>query len=147
MRRFVALAATALLAVSVAPAAAAGGKHGSFAATALPFPNYSSHTETAEPGCLAGVDGVHNVSEPFTAPGKGVLKATMSGFTGDWDLYLTDDSGAPLLGSAQDQTAGAAAEESVELALKPKQTVNITPCNWAGAPEAEVHWEFVSKKA
>ncbi|MGH2730908.1 MAG: hypothetical protein ACRDJI_09920, partial [Actinomycetota bacterium] len=72
----------------------------------------------------------------FTAPGKGTLTASMEGFVGDWDLAVVMDG--IYIYSVNDQTAGAAAEEEVVVPLKPKQTVAISACNFAGAPEAEV---------
>src|SRR5687768_12465786 len=61
--------------------------------TAVPFPNYSSYTATAQPGCSAGQEGVHKMTKAFETPGAGTLTLSMSGFTGDWDLYVFDDAG------------------------------------------------------
>src|SRR5687768_6955339 len=130
------------------PAGAAGKKkkiQESFTAQAAPLPNYSSVTGTADRGCLAGVEGVHKVSHAFKVPANGTLSAIVEGFTGDWDLFLTDADGKEIVGSAEDQTAGAAAEESFTLPLKKGQEVNITPCNWLGQPQVEVSYTFVSK--
>lgn len=116
----------------------------SFTANALPFPNLSSSTGTEDRGCLAGIEGVHKVSHAFTTPGVGTLTAHMAGFVGDWDLFVTDADGKELHGSLNDQaTAGAAAEEEVSLKLKKNEDIHVVACNWLGAPEALVHFEYV----
>lgn len=148
-RAVIALALAALVAALGAVPALAGGKttKDSFDAQALPFPNYSSETGTAQRSCLAGQEGVHKVSHPFTAPAKGVLSAKVEGFTGDWDLFLTDSTGKELAGSVGDQIEGGdPATEEVSLPLKPKQVVNIVPCNFAGQPTVTVNFQFTTKK-
>jgi hypothetical protein len=151
MRKVVATitAGALILGGAALPAGAAGKKkkkiEESFVAQALPLPNLSSATGTADRSCLAGVEGVHKVSHPFEAPANGTIAAIVEGFTGDWDLFLTDEAGKEMVGSVQDQTAGASAEESFTYPLKKGQAVNITPCNWLGQPEVEVTYTFVSK--
>ena len=119
----------------------------SVAVTALPFPNYSSHTATPTPGCTAGQEGVHKLSIPIETPGAGKFTAAMAGFTGDWDLYLFDDAGV-IVGrseNAQADPAMAPAEESIEVALAAKKTYQLVVCNWAGAPQATVDYTYVYK--
>jgi hypothetical protein len=138
-KTIVAITVAGLTAALVAMPAQARGKkkvNESFTAQAAPFPNLSSATGTPERSCFAGVEGVHKVSVEFTAPGKGTLTASMEGFTGDWDLAVVLDG--IYFYSVNDQTAGLPPEEEVVLPLKPKQTVTISACNFAGAPEAEV---------
>lgn len=118
----------------------------SFEAQGLPFPNLSSLTGTEQRSCLAGIEGVHKTSHAFTTPGRGEMTAHMSGFTGDWDLFVTDADGKELNGSVGDQTAGEPAEEEVWVALKAKEDVFVVACNWLGAPTAEVHFEYVYRK-
>jgi hypothetical protein len=116
----------------------------SFTAQALPFPNLSSATETEDRGCLAGIEGVNKVSHAFTTPGAGTLTAHMAGFVGDWDLFITDAEGKEIDGSVNDQALDMApAEEKVTVKLKKGQDVHIVPCNWLGAPQAEIHIEYV----
>jgi len=142
------LAAGMVLGALSAPAVAGGKKpvHGSFQATALPFPKLTTWGDpiglTAR-SCLAGVEGVHKVSHAFAAPYTGTLKATMEGFTGDWDLFITDADGKELIGSYNDQILGdMTVGEEVTYPLKAKQQVNIVACNWLGAPQAEAHYLF-----
>ncbi len=152
MRKLALLVVAGLVVGSIAAPAAAGGKkpvHGSFQATALPFPKLAAWGDPlgmTDRGCLAGFEGVHKVSHPFKAPYTGTLNATMAGFTGDWDLFITDADGKEIVGSLNDQTAGAPAEEAVTYPLKAKQQVNITACNWLGTPEAEVEYHFAPTK-
>jgi hypothetical protein len=138
-KTIVAMTVAGLMAGLVAMPAHARGKKKvdeSFTAQAAPFPNLSSATGTPERSCFAGMEDIHKVSVEFTAPGKGTLTASMEGFVGDWDLAVVVDE--IYIYSVNDQTAGAAAEEEVVVPLKPKQTVTISACNFAGAPEAEV---------
>lgn len=115
------------------------------AATAFPFPNLSSHTGTAEPGCTAGQEGVHKVSTPLETPGNGTLTFEMSGFTGDWDLYLIDDAGVAIARSDNEQVGEAMAppEEKIVAPLAKGKTYQLVVCNWAGAPQATADYSFV----
>lgn len=113
-------------------------------ATALPFPNYSSSTGTPTPGCSAGQEGVHKVTTALETPGAGNLTFQMSGFTGDWDLYLFDDEGIPIARSDQAQVPdGAAPEEKIVAPLAKGKTYELVVCNWAGAPQATADYTFV----
>jgi hypothetical protein len=146
------LIAVGLVLASLAAPALAGKKKisDSFSAQLFPFPKLAAWGDPAgltQPGCLSGQKDVHYMTVDFTAPAAGTLTASMAGFTGDWDLYLTDADGIPLIRSENDQIQGSAApEEDVYMDLKPKQTVGISPCNWLGAPDAEVTYTFVYKK-
>ncbi|HVL65124.1 MAG TPA: hypothetical protein VM573_08145 [Actinomycetota bacterium] len=153
MRKVLAVLVAAGLAASLIalPAAAAGkGKkkriEDSFTATLLPFPKLATWGDPVgltEPGCNSGQEGVHKQTVAFEAPAAGTFSAHMTGFTGDWDLHITDPDGHAVLSSQNDQIQGGAeAEEEVTLALKAKQTIGIVACNWAGLPQAEVHYVF-----
>jgi hypothetical protein len=110
--------------------------------TALPFPNLSGTTQTPTPGCTAGEEGVHKVTTTIHVPGKGKLTADLSGFQGDWDLYVFNAAGLLLAGSANEQVpAGAPPEESVSVTFKKMADLDIVACNWAGAPEAELRYK------
>ena len=115
--------------------------------TAAPFPNYSSYTATPTPGCTAGVEGVHKLSTPFETPGAGTLTFSMSGFTGDWDLYLFDDAGVAIARSDLEQAgpAMAPAEEKLVAPLAAGKTYQLVVCNWAGAPQATAEYTYVYK--
>lgn len=119
---------------------------GSYSATLLPFPKLAAMDPTGglPPGCLAGVQDVHWAAEPFEAPAAGRLVASMEGFTGDWDLYFLDEQGQAIFrGHEGDQILGGAPpEERLEMDLTKGQVVSIAICNWLGAPQASVSWEF-----
>ncbi|HET7482989.1 MAG TPA: hypothetical protein VFK89_09025 [Actinomycetota bacterium] len=146
MRKVLAVIAALGVVVALAAPASAAKKtkvHETFGAPLAPFPNYSSLTSTARPGCSAGQEGVHWVGQEFTAPGKGTLKFHAEGFTGDWDLYVfTDGSDVPIARSENDQTQGGAApEEEILLPMKAKQTVTLVACNWLGDPNVSATYE------
>jgi hypothetical protein len=112
--------------------------------TAVPFPNYSSYSGTATPGCTAGQEGVHKATRAFETPGNGTLTLSMSGFTGDWDLYVFDGSVA-IARSDNEQVgpAMAPAEEKIVMPLQKGKTYDLVVCNWAGAPQATASLEYV----
>jgi hypothetical protein len=113
------------------------------AAIAFPFPNLSSSTGTPQPGCTAGQEGVHKVSTPLETPGAGTLTFEMSGFTGDWDLYLFDDAGVAIARSDAAQVPDMAPpEEKIVAPLAKGKTYQLVVCNWAGAPQATADYSF-----
>ena len=113
-------------------------------ATAIPFPNLSSHTGTSMPGCSAGQEGVHKLTTPLEAPGSGTLTLEMSGFTGDWDLYLFNDEGVAIARSDAAQVPDMAPpEEKIVAPLERGTTYELVVCNWAGAPQATAEYTFV----
>lgn len=113
--------------------------------TAFPFPNLSSHTATPLPGCAAGEEGVHKHTHPFEAPGNGTLTLSMSGFTGDWDLYVIDDAGVAIARSDNEQVGQTMAppEEKIEMPLAKGKAYELVICNWAGAPQATADLQYV----
>jgi hypothetical protein len=148
----VSLIALGLVASLTASPALAGKKKGTktisdtISATAFPFPNLSSHTSTPTPGCTAGQEGVHKVTTALEAPGSGTLTFEMSGFTGDWDLYLFDDAGIAIARSDQPQVPDMAPpEEKLVAPLAKGKTYELVVCNWAGAPQATADYKFVYK--
>ena len=147
-----ALLLAAVSAVSLTGTALAGPapSEGSFSAQLLPFPKLAAWGDPAgltQPGCLSGQPEIHYHMHPFTAPSKGTLTAKAHGFTGDFDLYLVDDTGFALVRSEAEQIqAQAPAEENVSLALKAKQEVQIAVCNWLGAPDVTVDYTFTPAK-
>jgi hypothetical protein len=142
-----------MVAAALSTAAQAKPVGGSYDETLAPFPKLAAWGDPAglaEPSCLAGQAGVNYDAHDFAAPANGTLMASMKGFTGDWDLFILNDTGDrvhPLALSENDQIqGGAAAEEEVTLPLKKGQKVQITPCNWAGAPQATVTYMFMPAK-
>ena len=147
MRKAIGFVLVAGLAATLVAAPAYAKKpkhvHEVFTAQAFPFPNPSATTGTAERSCFAGVEGVHKVTVDLGAPGKGTLKAYMEGFTGDWDLAVIVDG--DYYYSLNDQVQGATADEEMTFPVAKGQSVQVSACNWAGAPEAEVHYEGTFK--
>ena len=83
----------------------------------------------------------------FTAPAVGKLNIKVYGFTGDWDVLLTNTQGTELTfgGSESLNTPDAptAGDESVTYKIKKAKTkINIISCNWAGSPTATVKYTF-----
>lgn len=149
------IAAGVAATLAAAPSAVLGKSEGkkkkieeSFTARLLPFPVNSAvrgPLGMERPGCLSGREDVNWMRVPFDPPAAGTLTATTEGFQGDWDLYITDENGTPLVSSEETQVDPdpAPPKEQVEMKLRPNQTVNIEVCNWAGQPENEVRYEFV----
>ena len=116
--------------------------HDTFAATAVPLPLTASDTTGLTPGCSAGVEGIHKVTHQFTAPGKGILKVYIEGFTGDWDLYIFVEGMAMARADASQAPPDLAPpEEEINYPMTKGQAVDIVACNWAGQPTIDVHYE------
>ncbi|HEX2058256.1 MAG TPA: PPC domain-containing protein [Actinomycetota bacterium] len=111
--------------------------------TAVPFPNYSSSTGTPTPGCSAGQEGVHKLTRAFETPGSGTLTLSMSGFTGDWDLYVLDGGVAVARSDNAQVPDQAPPEEKIEMPLAKGKTYDLVICNWAGAPQASANLKYV----
>lgn len=111
--------------------------------TAVPFPNLSSHTGKPTPGCTAGQEGVHKLTTAFETPGSGTLTLSMSGFTGDWDLYVMDGNVAIARSDNAQVPDMAPPEEKIELPLAKGKTYDLVVCNWAGAPQATAELKYV----
>lgn len=144
VKRLLSLTMTVVVAAGVvSPALGARPKQrGSFTATGLPYP-------AADPGggqpareeCVQGIFIGEGSRKTLTARRRGVLTATMSGFEGDWDLYVLYPSGQVIVGSIQNQLVEAAPpEEKVVVPLRRGETVDIVPCNWLGGAQATVEY-------
>lgn len=145
----------ALMVVLVLPLFAAtptgGGEdkdRGSFVARALPFPEMQADVYYPQKGsCLAGVDGVHKVSEPFHASAPGTLSVYIEDLAGDWDVYILGTRDKQLGASDNAQVLeGADSEERLTVALNRDQHVQMVACNWLGEPEVTVQFDFTNKK-
>lgn len=149
MRKLVALTAALALVASVGAAPAAAGKkkkvHETFGATLAPFPNLSSATGTARPGCAGGQEDLHWVGQGFKSPGKGTLRIYMEGFSGDHDLYVLDGDVAIARSDQPQVPDGAPPEEEILIPLKKGQEILLVACNWFGQPEVEAHYEGTFK--
>lgn len=122
------------------PAYGGKNKKGSFDAQALPYPGQDT-------GCNDGSapPGFGRVQEPFKAPSNGLLTLTLSGYEGDWDLYIADKDGNELASDTAPPGAPGSTS-STSLAVEKGVKYLLTPCNWLGTPTAHAEWEFVAGK-
>lgn len=113
-----------------------------YTATA-PLPDPTNYAGGAYPVCAQAVPQSFHVEE-FSAPELGTLKATLTGYVGDWDFLLTDDKGRALGNSGA--TAVMGEPEVITYKFKKAGTVNIIACNWAGGPTGTVKYTFTYAK-
>ena len=128
MRAFAAAVLVSALLLSPSSATAGGkAEHGSFTATAYPFPQILAG------GCRAGIDGFSYESFSFTAPSDGILYVLTDEFEGDWDLSVYDaKSGTEIRHAYQGGwrlSPGSHPREKVNMSLREGREVLITPCN------------------
>lgn len=139
MRTRLVLAAlpVALIGVTAAGSLAAPKEmKGSYTANA-PVPGAPDCDGTA-PGSLH--------TQSVKVPSAGRFTAELSGFLGDWDLYLKS-SGADLSASTSGGLGGAEdAKELVTAKIRKAGTIDIVSCNWSGGPTGNVTWSFVPNK-
>lgn len=107
---------------------------------AAPFPGADDHSD---PATECGVEGVSYGIHSFSTPGKGTLTTLLSGFEGEWDLYVTNSDGAVLGSSVNFMTVP---EEKVTLRLPAKTEVRIYACNFLGGPMAQAELKYVYRK-
>ena len=107
--------------------------------TAAPFPGADDHSD---PATECGVQDVNYAVHTFKTPGRGTLETAISGYQGEWDLYVTDSSGN-LLGSSVQFMTGS--EERATVALPAGAEINIYACNFAGGPTAAGQLKYVYK--
>jgi hypothetical protein len=139
----------ALLAAGVATGPATAAPHKpitkTYTATAAsPDPtNYAPTTKYSV--CNQTVPGSFQI-EPFKAPATGKLAVKLTGFTGDWDLLITDAKKGTEVGSgggSDVSTPAAPATEATTIKVKKAGTTyNIIACNWAGGPTGTVTYTF-----
>lgn len=99
-------------------------------------------TAEAPPG--AGCElGVNEAAETFKTPFGGFLYVEMTGFMGDWDLYLRDAEGVEVKSStsSNDPVFGTPGEK-IGVWLGAQREYSIVACNWAGSRTAEVTYSF-----
>lgn len=106
---------------------------------AAPFPGAEDHSD---PATECGLEDVSYTIHSFSTPGKGTLTTRLSGFEGEWDLYVTDGDGT-LLGSSVNFMAGP--QEEVTLKLPAKAEINIYACNFLGGPTADADLKYTYK--
>lgn len=115
---------------AMVPTAAAKKKkiEDSWTAQGLPFP-----VETAS--CQNGIEGVNLVNHELKTPGKGTMDVTMTGYVGDWDLWVFDPDGNALGSSTGFVDVPT---ERVVVPIRGMSHVVVLACNFAGGPTAEV---------
>jgi hypothetical protein len=107
-------------------------------------PDPSNYAGQSYDVCAQTVPGSFDKHE-FASPGIGKLKVELSGYTGDWDLLITDAEGNEITssgGSDIGSPAAAATEAATAKIKKAKQKYYIIACNWAGASTATVKYTF-----
>ncbi len=145
MRKGLALLVLAALMVSVAavPATAAKKKKKtiteSWQVTAAPFPGAEDHSD---PATECGTQDVNYAIHSFKTPGRGTLETVISGYQGEWDLYVTGSDGNVLGSGVQFMTG---TEERATVTLRAGAEVDIYACNFAGGPTAAGELKYVYK--
>ncbi|HEX8001307.1 MAG TPA: hypothetical protein VF519_01280 [Mycobacteriales bacterium] len=141
------LVAAGAVAVSAAPAGAAPKTmKGSYPVTApVPFP-MTTDVPTMY-GCIDGQESVSKVSKDVTLPDAGLLKVELA-YTGDWDLYVLDKTGAILAAAETSETGNtSAAKEKLSWKKGKKgQVVTLVACNWMGTADATVSYTYTYGK-
>lgn len=122
------------------PAFGGKSKKGSFDAQALPYPGQDTGCNDA-----TAPAGFGRVTQPFKAPSNGLLTLNLSGYEGDWDLYITDADGNELASDTAPPGAPGSTS-STSLAVTKGTKYLLAPCNWIGTPLAHAEWEFVPGK-
>jgi hypothetical protein len=107
--------------------------------TAAPFPGADDHSD---PATECGTQDVNYAIHTFKTPGRGTLETVISGYQGEWDLYVTDSSGNVLGSSVQFMTG---TEERATVTLPAGTEVDIYACNFAGGPVAVGELTYVYK--
>ena len=131
------LVLTLVAVVAVAPAAAGKKKKkGSFSASG-PVPAIDLCPNDAQ-------EGISKTTESLKIPFPGILTVTMTGFEGDWDLYVTDSEGGEIAAGTESQLTGAPPSEEVKVFLPKGYEVQMVACNWLGGLSAEVAWSLAS---
>lgn len=131
----------------IAPLPASAGEsktRGAFTARGIPYADYfASSTTSSYWNCAGGEEGVHKTTFDYEAPFTGTLTASMSGFTGDWELLLLDHEGDVVGYNLRSQWVDRKDEERVSIRLKRRQTIQIVACNWLSSQtEVEVVYEL-----
>lgn len=87
--------------------------------------------------------GINEVAETFTTPFGGFMFVQMTGFVGDWDLYLRDAEGNKIKAStnSNDPVYGNP-DEKLGVWVEGGRKLSIVACNWAGGRSAEVDYSF-----
>ena len=137
-----------LLLTSVLAVGAAGSLTPALAAPPKPFTKTVTFTDpTPDPSafvlgpehCMGKLPAEQPVA--VDVPGAGSVAISITGFTGEWSLMVTNDKGA-VIGTAD---ADAPATESMKLRMKRAGKINILPCNIAGTFTAQLTYSYTYK--
>lgn len=147
-RLFATAVAAGALAVTAVPADAAPKtiKQTYAVEAPVPFPVMEDQPPTMY-GCIDGEEGLSKVSRTITLPAAGLFKAEVA-YTGDWDLYLLDASGA-IVAAAETVETGNVSPSTEKLSWKKGkkgQKVTLTACNWMGLKDATVTYTYTYGK-
>lgn len=93
------------------------------------------------------LEGLSIDTQVIKPTGPGILNVKVSGFRGDWDITVLDDSHTEIgSGSGTTTPTGAAiqaeGEDTLTLKFKKAQTIKISICNFAGTPIAKASYEY-----
>jgi hypothetical protein len=131
------------------PALAGKVKKGSYDVVApAVYPMDSAIDDT---GCFNSPETASKVVHAYKTPGTGKLTVKLSGFQGDWDLYVADAKGNLMAESTGDQTSAMAGQggdpstETIVMPVRGKVGLKFVTCNWAGGPTAHVDYKYVLK--
>lgn len=149
VRRLAAVAALGVLAASTyAPATAAPKAKPkpitkSYAMQLAPVPD----PVQGSPSCARPeLEGISIHTETFKTTGPGVLKVSITGFAGDWDITVYDGARNELgVGDGTSTGGGAPATAGVEtftMKFKKASTIAIASCNFAGSPNAKGSYTY-----
>lgn len=140
------VALTALLLVGLTHVGKAGNERrtarrkGAFSAFGpVPYTGWGVDTY----GCYHGPEGVSKTTANLKVPFTGYLHVVMSGFVGEWDLYVLDQYGENIAESAYFQGVRPPVE-TLTMKVKAGSQIAIVPCNFAGGATAEVAWSLVA---
>lgn len=144
VRRIAAIAALGVAAAGVyAPAAAAPKKKKAPLTKSYELnmpPLFTNATEACADNRLEGIS-LH--LEPIKPTGPGVLVATVTGFTGDWDMAVKDKDGEEIAAGAGSSTPNPGpGEDTVTVKFKKAQDITLAVCNFLGTPNAKVKYTY-----
>jgi hypothetical protein len=108
----------------------------SFQVTAAPLPSPSIYG--VDGLCWdQGIEGIHKVSHRFVPPFDGFLIGEIETAAGTWYLAVDDPADPGPYNSL-----GGATDKTLPIPLHAGQEVDLVACNSAGAPTADVSYEF-----
>lgn len=92
------------------------------------------------------LEGISTNTRAIKVAGAGVLKVTVTGFAGDWDITARD--GAKVLGigsgtiTGDPSSLGTSNTETLTVKTRRATTLKLGVCNYLGGPTATVKYVF-----